>query len=131
CRTEGCQTYPLRLPMQDLPTTGEFLAVLGIKAHPQLIDAFVLSAQSNGPTVRSLPIPQPTLKLFPDLLRSDHAPFWEKDIPAVFVTDTANFRNPYYHTEQDTPDTLDPQFLQGSAQHIVNAIATLLSQASE
>lgn len=130
CHTEGCQTYPLRLPIQNLPTTGDFLAVLGIKAYAQPIDAFVLSAQSNWPLVLSLPIPKPTLNLFPDLLRSDHAPFWEKDIPAVLVTDTANFRNPYYHTEQDTPDTLDRQFFQGSAQHIVTAIATLLSQSS-
>lgn len=131
CRIEGCQTYPLRLPIQDLPATGDFLAVLGIKAHPQPIDAFTLSAKSNWPLVLSLPIPKPMLNLFPDLLRSDHAPFWEKDIPAVFVTDTANFRNPHYHTDRDTPDTLDPQFFRGSAQHIVTAIATLLNPASE
>ncbi len=128
CRTDGCQTYPLRLPIQDLPATGEFLAVLGIKAHSEPLNAFVLAAASNWPQVLSLPIPKPTLNLFPDLLRSDHAPFWEKDIPTAFVTDTANFRNPYYHTAQDTPDTLDPAFFQGSAQHIVRAIALLLSQ---
>ncbi|NJM97624.1 MAG: peptidase M28, partial [Phormidesmis sp. RL_2_1] len=40
--------------------------------------------------------------------------------------DTANFRNPYYHTAQDTPNTLDPEFLTGSAQHVVNAIAKIL-----
>ena len=131
CRTEGCQTYPLRLPVQDLPETGEFLAVLGLKAHPEPIDAFVLSARSSWPLVLSLPIPRPTLNLFPDLLRSDHAPFWEKNIPTVFVTDTANFRNPYYHTEQDTLDTIDPSFFRGSAQHVVNAIAQLLNQASD
>jgi Zn-dependent M28 family amino/carboxypeptidase len=67
------------------------------------------------------------LNVFPDLLRSDHAPFWDKDIPAVLVSDTANFRNPHYHTEQDTPDTLDPAFLSGNAQHVVNAIAALIS----
>ncbi|MGB3298870.1 MAG: M28 family peptidase, partial [Phormidesmis sp.] len=58
----------------------------------------------------------------------DHAPFWDKNIPAVFVSDTANFRNPNYHTPQDMPDTLDPAFFKGSAQHVVNAIAALLNQ---
>ncbi len=126
CHTEGCQTYPLRLPLQNLPETGDFLAVLGLQSQSDLIDAFMRSAGRSEPRVLSLPIPEPTLKIFPDLLRSDHAPFWEKDIPTLFVSDTANFRNPYYHTPQDTPDTLDLPFLKGSAQHIVNAIATLM-----
>lgn len=39
--------------------------------------------------------------------RSDHMAFWEADIPAIMVTDTANFRNPHYHRPSDTPDTLD------------------------
>ena len=128
CREAGCQNYPPRLPVQTLPQTGDFLAVLGLSTHTDLIGAFVLSAQKHWPLVLSLPIPQPTLNFFPDLLRSDHAPFWDKNIPAVFVTDTANFRNPNYHTPQDLPDTIDASFLAGSAQHIVNAIATLLNQ---
>ncbi|MGC1308003.1 MAG: M28 family peptidase [Phormidesmis sp.] len=131
CRTEGCQTYPARLPIPNLPTTGDFLAVLGLQEKTDLlIGAFMQSAQSNWPLVLSLPIPQPTLKFFPDLLRSDHAPFWNQDIPAVFVSDTANFRNPHYHTAQDTVDTLDRSFFRGSAQHIVNAIASLLNQTA-
>ncbi len=130
CRTQGCQQYPDRLPVQTLPETGEFLAVLGLSTHTELIGAFTGSAQTSLPLVLSLPIPEATLRFFPDLLRSDHAPFWERDIPAVFVTDTANFRNPNYHTATDTPETLDPTFFQGSAQHIVNAVATLISQPS-
>lgn len=39
--------------------------------------------------------------------RSDHYSFWEAGIPAIMITDTANFRNPNYHEETDTPDTLD------------------------
>ncbi|MEL7350701.1 MAG: M28 family peptidase [Cyanobacteria bacterium P01_A01_bin.116] len=126
CRTPGCQSYPGGLPLPDVPDTGDFLAILGLKSHTELLGAFMRSAQENWPLALTLPIPKPTLKLFPDLLRSDHAPFWERNIPAVFVTDTANFRNPNYHTPQDTPDTLDRSFFRGSAQHVINAIATLL-----
>src|SRR5262249_44929198 len=50
-------------------------------------------------------------KLSPHLLRSDHAPFWEKGIPAVMWTDTAEFRNPHYHLPTDTPETLDYEFM--------------------
>ena len=46
-----------------------------------------------------------------NLMRSDHAPFWLTGREALFFTDTANFRNPNYHTDQDLPATLDPEFL--------------------
>lgn len=42
-----------------------------------------------------------------DFARSDHKPFWDLGIPAIQVTDTANFRNPHYHQPTDTPETLD------------------------
>jgi hypothetical protein len=50
-------------------------------------------------------------RLFADLNRSDHAPFWRAGIPAMMWTDTANFRNPNYHLASDTPDTLDYDFM--------------------
>ena len=46
-----------------------------------------------------------------DLLRSDHAPFWRENIPALLLSDGANFRYPYYHTRADTIDKLDFDFL--------------------
>jgi hypothetical protein len=39
--------------------------------------------------------------------RSDHWSFWQEGYPALMVTDTANFRYPYYHTPDDTPEKLD------------------------
>ena len=39
--------------------------------------------------------------------RSDHVPFWEAGLPAIMVTDTADFRNPNYHQRSDLPETLD------------------------
>ncbi|TFH00480.1 MAG: M28 family peptidase [Candidatus Thorarchaeota archaeon] len=47
----------------------------------------------------------------PDILRSDHGPFWREGIPALLITDTANFRYPFYHTPADTIDKLDFDFL--------------------
>ena len=42
---------------------------------------------------------------------SDHASFWDHGFPAVMITDTAFFRNPYYHTPDDTMETLDFRFM--------------------
>jgi len=42
-----------------------------------------------------------------NLDRSDHAPFWRAQVPAVMISDTALLRNRNYHRPSDTPDTLD------------------------
>ena len=59
-----------------------------------------------------------------DILRSDHAPFWKENIPALMLTDGANFRYPYYHTRADTIDKLDFDFL---AKTCRATVATALS----
>lgn len=46
-----------------------------------------------------------------DFARSDHVPFWAAGVPAVQVTDTADFRYPHYHRRTDTADQLDFQRL--------------------
>lgn len=38
---------------------------------------------------------------------SDQWSFWMFDYEALMVTDTAVFRNPHYHRDTDTPETLD------------------------
>ena len=42
-----------------------------------------------------------------ELQRSDHVSFWDAGIPAILITDTADFRNPNYHRPTDTSGTLD------------------------
>ncbi|MBW4665315.1 MAG: hypothetical protein KME01_14120 [Chroococcus sp. CMT-3BRIN-NPC107] len=62
----------------------------------QLLNAF----QSTKLPVITLPIPLKGL-FTPDVLRSDHAPFWYRGIGAVLVTDTANLRSPHYQYGSD------------------------------
>ena len=38
---------------------------------------------------------------------SDHWSYWQAGYRAIMITDTALFRNNYYHTSLDTPDKLD------------------------
>src|SRR5271155_860382 len=63
-----------------------------------------------GRIPEGLPL-QAIQQISPHLLRSDHAPFWQKGIPAVMWTDTSEFRNPHYHKASDTPETLDYEFM--------------------
>jgi Zn-dependent M28 family amino/carboxypeptidase len=58
--------------------------------------------------------------------RSDHLSFWEAGIPAIMVTDTANFRNPNYHQPTDTPETLDYDRLAA----IVGATAVTIARSA-
>lgn len=73
------------------------------------------------------PIIGPLLdKLIPQLCnlsRSDHSHAWDRGIPAVCVTDTADFRYSAYHTPDDLPDRLNYDFLT----RVVAGIATALT----
>ncbi|MBD2077008.1 M28 family peptidase [Phormidium sp. FACHB-592] len=127
CYTPGCQKYPEGLPVKLLSDRGDFLGVIGDQEHLPLLNAFQMSASTSPtlPAIITVPIPLKGL-LTPDVLRSDHAPFWARNIGAVMVGDTANFRNPHYHQPSDTPETLDRAFLAGATQRVVNAVTTLL-----
>ncbi|MBL0017337.1 MAG: M28 family peptidase [Bacteroidetes bacterium] len=60
-----------------------------------------------------------------DLRRSDHAPFWDAGYPAIFFTDGANFRNPNYHTPQDTVGAINMDFYVKNVRAIVTTLARL------
>ena len=118
CHTLGCQTYP-PLPIDPPSEIGDFLAVVGDRDHPHLVERF----QSSRTSIPIYTLTIPTLgPLTPDLLRSDHVPFWRKGIGAVMVTDTANFRNPHYHQASDRPEALNPGFFTEATQAILDAI---------
>ena len=125
CRTPNCQQYPQGLPVTPPSDRGDFLAVVGDREHPELLRAFHLAEDPTLPPLVTLPIPYKGA-LTPDILRSDHAPFWLNNIGAVMVTDTADFRNPHYHQPSDTVETLDLDFLAGAAQRVMIATAALL-----
>ena len=96
--------------------TGDFLFVLRDRNSKDLAAQFCMQCTHD-----SVQLPYAALKVditydeaahgMRDLLRSDHAPFWRENIPALLLSDGANFRYPYYHTRADTIDKLDFDFL--------------------
>lgn len=124
---EGSQTVPPGLPI-SLPTRGEFLGLLANAPSAPAMDHVLLAACTYVPgfPVLGLEVMRGLEQHFPVLHRSDHAPFWAEGLPAVMWTDTAEFRNPHYHAETDTAETLDYEFLRQVTQVL---LATVISQA--
>jgi hypothetical protein len=109
---EGSQRYPAGLPLRG-PTRGDFLGLVANRDSNDIVTPLVDAARTCLP---DLPIIGLKVHLgiengAPVLLRSDHAPFWRRRLPALMWTDTSEFRNPGYHLPGDTPDTLDYDFL--------------------
>ena len=102
---ENSQRYPVRGMSLLYGTKGDFLAMIGRAQDAALItDAHKAFQEATTLRLLSLPAPQ-GLDLL--LSRSDHAPFWWEGYPALFFTDTADYRNKNYHKATDTWDTLD------------------------
>ena len=112
-RAHGSQQLPQGLPLLSAPRAGDFLALVANKRSNKIAESLTSLAACYV-----LDFPVLALKaylgierLFADLQRSDHAPFWQAGIPAIMWTDTSEFRNPHYHRASDTPDTLDYAFM--------------------
>jgi hypothetical protein len=95
---------------------GDFIAVIGDKNSRPLAKNFCKHCKNKSIDLPNMNLALPFSYEFMadkarDLLRSDHAPFLQHGIPALMITDTANFRYPYYHTEADTIDKLDFEFI--------------------
>ena len=118
------------LPEQLTPRVAEGAARLGQPVREQIALAWVelgsLLAQAKtylpGFPVVGLRVTLGLEKYFPVLLRSDHAPFWQRRIPAMMWTDTSEFRNPLYHQPGDRPETLNYPFLRSVSQLLVASV---------
>lgn len=121
----GSQRVPPGLPI-TLPDTGDFLGLLVGGGAGTTGDRLLRLARTYTPRLPAvaLTVPPPLAMHFADLLRSDHAPFWEANIPAVMWTDTSEFRNPHYHKPSDTVDTLDFEFMADVARLVVASLLT-------
>lgn len=111
-KEKGSQTIPSGLPI-NIPDIGDFLAIIGNRKSNPIVDRLVEYSKIYLPlfSVIGLKLYFGVEKIFPDLTRSDHHPFWQAKIPATMWTDTSEFRNPNYHQITDTPNTLDYNFL--------------------
>ncbi len=122
-KTPQSQRYPSGLKY-FYPDTGDFIALIGnLKTLPDLV-RISKSIKDSGMKCEWLPVIFNGY-IVPDTTRSDHFPFWTRGYRAMMVTDTANLRNPYYHTSGDTIATLDLDFLSAVYAGLASAIKNL------
>ncbi len=107
---KGSQKLPL--PLRPFyPDIGNFVALVGdLKSQKLLKLAKASFKEVSGLPVETLAVPANGWIFF-DVRLSDHSAFWDAGYPALLVTDTSFFRNPYYHTPSDKISTLDFDFM--------------------
>jgi len=133
-RRPGVQTMPAATrALLDPGDVGDFVLVLGNQASAPLVQLSASSLRATAAGALRV-VDYDRLAgagwLIPDSRRSDHASFWDANIPAVMLTDTAPFRNPHYHRPDDRPETLDGEFLAAVARGVERA-ALLWAAAQE
>lgn len=98
------QQYPLPLMNLFYSTTPNFIVVAGDRPCRRLV---TLTAdkirQACNFGVEDLTVP----RFFPGFKLSDNLSFWKMGYKAMLITDTGFYRNPNYHTDRDTIETLN------------------------
>lgn len=93
-------------------SVGDFLSVITNEKSVALLKILNYNINKFLPDFKIEPlIVNDNGKAAPDSRRSDHTSFWDYGFKSIFLTDTAQFRNPNNHQPTDTIDTLDLNFL--------------------
>ncbi len=121
---EGSQQYPIALLGRLYPTRGNFIGFVGNVGSRALIRRCVGLFRA-GASIPSEGIAAPDFVT--GIGWSDHWSFWQVDYPALMITDTALFRYPHYHTEQDTPDQIDTGAMARVVDGLVPVVKDLLN----
>ncbi len=111
CHEPGCQDYPFPLMFMDYPKEGNFIGIVNNFKSRNFARRLVEHFKKN----KQLPVIKLTVPfngwVMPAVRLSDHASFWDQGFKAVMLTDSAFFRNPYYHSPADTMDKLDFEYM--------------------
>jgi hypothetical protein len=91
---------------QDLSKNGfkgDFVLSVANERSVFLADAFGRNMQQHAAGMRTVHLTvADDGKLFPALRASDHASFWDRNYPCLYLGDGAFSRNPNYHSADDT-----------------------------
>jgi Zn-dependent M28 family amino/carboxypeptidase len=107
--TSETQKYPKEEMRTLFGDRGDFIALVANSEASHLLPALSRDMNQHVNT-KALPVPLRGEQI-PSVRLSDHSPFWDQGYNAMMVTDTSFMRNPHYHKETDTIETLDLPFL--------------------
>lgn len=120
----GSQSYP---PLFKLffPDRGNFIAFISNfrsrQAMRKLVEAY---RKSTDFPIEHLA----TFAAVPGVSWSDHRSFWHQDYHAFMITDTAFYRYPYYHSDEDTPEKLNYDAFADMANGLFHALLLLAGE---
>jgi hypothetical protein len=123
----GSQKYPPPIGL-FYPSEGNFIAFVGNLKSAEFVRQAVASFRRN----EQFPSEGAALpELITRIRDSDHGSFWHEGYPALMVTDTANFRYPFYHTPEDTVDKIDFDRLARVVRGLEKVLGELADAAGE
>ena len=102
--TENSQEYPLKFLSMFYGKTGNYITLVNSLNKGYFARKFT-KAYAKNDFIRAKRISGP--KSLTGIDFSDHMNYWNRDISALMLTDTAFYRNHNYHQETDTIDTID------------------------
>lgn len=103
----GSQNFPFPFGL-IYPDVGNFVAFVGLPGSRKFLHHAIAAFRAHAafPSIGGV---APGFLEGIDL--SDHWAYREFGFPALMITDTAPFRNPYYHEPDDLPETVDYESL--------------------
>lgn len=123
------QSVPPQIPGAlrfAFPTTGDFLAAVANLKSLKLLWNFRRGFKRTGRLpLYAIALPESV----PEIRLSDNGSFWDQNYPALMITDTSFLRNPHYHQETDTPETLDYDRLTMATLGVAGGVTSLARPA--
>ncbi len=114
------QPYPFPLSL-IYPDRGNFISFVGNLRSGYLVRDAIAAFRENA----QIPSEGVALPAWVSGVGwSDQWSFWQQGYPGIMVTDTATYRYPYYHTENDTLDKINFDRLT----HVVIGLSRAISQ---
>ncbi len=120
---EGSQKYPFPIGLL-YPNQGDFIGFIGNLNSGDLVRRSISSFRRHA----KFPSEGAILPgWIPGVGWSDQWSFWEKGYKGIMITDTAPYRYPYYHTEDDTLDKINFDKLA----RVVSGLSEVISDLAE
>jgi len=119
------QNYPIEQMKLLYPSVGNFVANI---CNENSV-SFLKELKFNNTVTKDIDSHDIVLPdMFAGITTSDHLNYWKMGFNAVMITDTAYFRNPNYHTENDTIETINFEKMQYVVDMIVLGICSLTTK---
>ncbi|MBC7771989.1 MAG: M28 family peptidase [Pyrinomonadaceae bacterium] len=112
------------------PEVADFIGMATVFRHRKFSQSLAKAMRATSPGLKVVVVDFLPVAI-PDILRSDHAPFLALGIPAVIVSDTAEFRSKHYHKPTDTIETLDLVRFTQTVKGLVGAVHELAGPVDE